>query len=123
VAITTANAGLPSELGRGFQHRRTGRRVGQKIGKFRVNLVWCDVFERPSSQVILRRQSRIPNRNCAPSHPMLLGLLKALEKELKLLDGGGTSVYIDLDPDQVGIVDVLSPDQRETASNPNSRKR
>jgi len=54
---------------------------------------------------------------------MLLGLLKALEKELKLLDGGGTSVYIDLDSDQVGIVDVLSPDQRETASNPNSRKR
>jgi len=123
VAITTANAGLPFELRHGFQHRRTRRKVDQKIGKFRGNLVWCDAFERPSSQVILRRQSRTPNRNCTPPHPMLLGLLKALEKELKLLDGGGTSVYIDLDSDQVGIVDVLSPDQRETASNQNPCKR
>ena len=44
---------------------------------------------------------------------MLRELLKTLEKELKLLGGSRTSVYIDLDPDQVGVVGTLLLPKRQ----------
>lgn len=41
---------------------------------------------------------------------MLRELLKTLEKELKLLGGSRTSVYTDLDSDQVGVVGTILPE-------------